>query len=138
MFRSSEIQCHCVFQIIRDNSGPGLKPSELLPSRLADNQLHRYSRVLQSNLGNVFRYISISCLIIPFDSFSLLLILIGFSAQPLPACPALKPLVHSPLNSSQPVSLAGAQKLLSVGGDIEFPVIPGHFGDWSDGIEVSH
>ena len=60
MFRSSEIQCHCVFQIIRDNSGPGLKPSELLPSRLADNQLHRYSRVLQSNLGNVFRYISVS------------------------------------------------------------------------------
>ena len=48
-----------MFQIIRDNSGPGLKPSELLPSRLADNQLHRYSRVLQSNLGNVFRYISI-------------------------------------------------------------------------------
>ena len=38
-------------QIIRDNSGPGLKPSDLLPSRLADNQLHRYSRVLQSNLG---------------------------------------------------------------------------------------
>ena len=119
------------FQIIRDNSGPGLKPSELLPSRLADNQLHRYSRVLQSNLGNVFRYISIS-------GFSLLLMLLVFSAAPLPACPALKPLVHSPLNSSQPVSLAGAQKLLSVGGDIEFPVIPGHFGDWSDGIEVSH
>ena len=39
-------------QIIRDNFSPGLKPSELLSSRLADNQLHRYSRVLQSNLGN--------------------------------------------------------------------------------------
>merc|ERR1719291_345081 len=64
-------------QIIRDNSGPGLKPADLLP--------------------------------------------------------ALRP---NPLNSSQPTNLAGSQKLLSVGGDIDFPVIPGHFGDWSDGIEI--
>ena len=26
--------------------------------------------------------------------------------------------------------------MLSVGGDVEFPVIPGHLGDWSDGVEV--
>ena len=31
---------------------------------------------------------------------------------------------------------SGSQKLLSVGGDVEFPVIPGHLGDWSDGVEV--
>ena len=100
-------------QIIRDNSGPSLKPADLLPSRLADNQLHRYSRVLHSNIGNVL------------------------TARPLPACPSRPGLPHRPLNSSQPTNLAGAQKLLSIGGDIEFPVIPGHFGDWSDGIEVS-
>ena len=28
-------------QIIRDNSGGGIKPADLLPARLADNQLHR-------------------------------------------------------------------------------------------------
>ena len=61
-----------------------------------------------------------------------------FSAGPLPACPSLPALPHLPLNSSQPTNLAGAQKLLSIGGDIEFPVIPGHLGDWSDGVEVSH
>ena len=61
-----------------------------------------------------------------------------FSAGPLPACPSLSSLPHLPLNSSQPTNLAGAQKLLSIGGDIEFPVIPGHLGDWSDGVEVSH
>ena len=101
-------------QIIRDNSGPGLKPADLLPARLPDNQLHRYSRVLESNLGH------------------------AFAARPLPACPRHAPLRPNPLNSSQPTNLAGSQKLLSVGGDIDFPVIPGHFGDWSDGIEVSY
>ena len=99
-------------QIIRDNSGPGLKPADILPARLVDNQLHRYSRVLQSNIGNVF------------------------SVRPLPACPRLDNLPHLPLNTSQPTNLAGAQKLLSITGDIDFPVIPGQFGDWSDGVEV--
>ena len=99
-------------QIIRDNSAGGLKPADLLPARLQDNQLHRYSRVLQSNIGNVF------------------------TVQSLPSCPKLTFLAHHPLNSSQPTNLAGSQKLLSVGGDVEFPVIPGHLGDWSDGVEV--
>ena len=99
-------------QIIRDNSGPGIKPADLLPARLADNQLHRYSRVLQSNIGNVF------------------------TIKSPPTCPRLVHLPHNPLNSSQPTNLAGSQKLLSVGGDIDFPVIPGHLGDWSDGVEI--
>ena len=99
-------------QIIRDNSGPGIKPADLLPARLADNQLHRYSRVLQSNIGNVF------------------------TVKSPPTCPTRVPLPHNPLNSSQPTNLAGSQKLLSVGGDIDFPVIPGHLGDWSDGVEI--
>jgi len=100
-------------QIIRDNSGGGIKPADLLPARLADNQLHRYSRVLQSNIGNVF------------------------TVKSPPKCPVLTFLSHYPLNTSQPTNLAGSQKLLSVGGDIEFPVIAGHLGlDWSDGVEI--
>ena len=99
-------------QIIRDNAGPGLKPAEILPARLVDNQLHRYSRVLQSNIGNVF------------------------TVSPLPSCPRLEFLPHLPLNTSQPTSLAGAQKLLSVTGDVDVPVIPGQFGDWSDSVEI--
>ena len=79
---------------------------------LQDNQLHRYSRVLQSNIGNVF------------------------TVKSPPTCPTRVPLPHNPLNSSQPTNLAGSQKLLSVGGDIDFPVIPGHLGDWSDGVEI--
>ena len=60
-----------------------------------------------------------------------------FTVKSPPKCPVLTFLSHYPLNTSQPTNLAGSQKLLSVGGDIEFPVIAGHLGlDWSDGVEV--
>merc|ERR1712200_39842 len=31
-------------QLLRDNAGPSIKPAEVLPSRMVDNQLARYSK----------------------------------------------------------------------------------------------
>jgi len=100
-------------QLLRDNAGPPIKPAEILPARMTENQLHRYSKVLEYNIGNVF------------------------SVKQLPACPDLEFLPHQPLNTSQPASLAQVAKLLSVGGDMELPVMPGiHDRGLQDSIEV--
>lgn len=99
-------------QLLRDNAGPPIKPAEILPARMVENQLHRYSKVLEYNIGNVF------------------------SVKQLPTCPELEFLPHQPLNTSQPASLAQVQKLLSVGGEMDLPVRPGQQRILSDGIEV--
>eukprot|EP00092_Neocalanus_flemingeri_P107767 GFUD01138329.1.p1 GENE.GFUD01138329.1~~GFUD01138329.1.p1 ORF type:complete len:1040 (-),score=318.65 GFUD01138329.1:275-3394(-) len=99
-------------QLLRDNAGPPIKPAEILPARMVENQLHRYSKVLEYNIGNVF------------------------SVKQLPVCPELEFLPHKPLNTSQPTSLAQVQRLLSVGGEMDLPVRPGQDRILSDGIEV--
>jgi len=99
-------------QLLRDSAGPPIKPAEILPARMGENQLHRYSKVLEYNIGNVF------------------------SVKQLPTCPELEFLPHQPLNTSQPASLAQVQKLLSVGGEMDLPVRPGQQRILSDGIEV--
>ena len=57
-------------QLLRDNAGPPIKPAEILPARMTENQLHRYSKVLEYNIGNVF------------------------SVKQLPTCPELEYLPH--------------------------------------------
>lgn len=99
-------------QLLRDNAGPPIKPAEILPSRMTENQLHRYSKVLEYNIGNVF------------------------NVKQLPSCPELEFLPHRPLNTSQPSSLAQSQKLLSVGSEMDLPVRPGQQKMLSDGIEI--
>ena len=34
-------------QLLRNNAGPPVKPSEILPARMGDNQLYRYCKVLE-------------------------------------------------------------------------------------------
>jgi len=99
-------------QLLRDNAGPSIKPAEVLPSRMVDNQLARYSKVLEANLGNVY------------------------SIGALPACLALKTLTPYPTNTTQPESLAQGQKLLSLGREVELPIRSGQERLLNDGLEV--
>lgn len=75
-----------------------IKPLDILPARMEKNQLHRYSKVLESNIGNVY------------------------STRSLPACSKIPPLTPQPLNTTAPASLYKLQKLLSVGGEIQLPL----------------
>jgi hypothetical protein len=80
---------------------------------MADNQLARYSKVLEANIGNVY------------------------TAGPPPACLEHRPLAARPSNTSHPESLASGQKLLSLGQEVELPVRGQEAGGLlSDGLEV--
>lgn len=72
-----------------------------LPHRMEGNHLHRYSKVLEHNLGSSN----------PTTSS-------GFPVKirPLPACQSLKWQTPQPLNLSAPSNLYKSQKLLSIGG----------------------
>jgi len=87
-------------QLLRDNAGPPIKPADLLPARMSDNKLHRFSKVLESNIGSVN------------------------NAGPLPPCVSVTPLTPFLLNSSLPGgSLAHGQKLLSIPGqEVQLPL----------------
>jgi len=78
-------------QIIRESASKPIKPMDILPQRMEKNKLHRYSKVLQSNIGDVY------------------------STKELPRCNKLLPLEHMALNTTAPASLYKLQRLLSVG-----------------------
>jgi len=99
-------------QLLRDNAGSAIKPAEVLPSRMVDNQLARYSKVLEANIGNVY------------------------TVGAIPACRVIQPLPPQPLNTSHPDSLAQGQKLLSLGREAELPSRNGQEGLLSEGLEV--
>ena len=40
--------------IVREQTSVPLKPQEILPERMKNNKLHRYSKVLESNIGDVY------------------------------------------------------------------------------------
>ncbi len=65
-----------------------------LPKRMPNTQLHRYSKVLESNLGEGGE--------------------LGHSTHLLPTCPHLKWAQPHPLNRTAPSNLYKAQKLLSL------------------------
>ncbi|XP_071958480.1 membrane-bound transcription factor site-1 protease-like isoform X2 [Antedon mediterranea] len=74
---------------LSDESTISLPPSGQLPERMEGNHLHRYSKVLDSHLGEP-------------------------KPRPLPACPHLAWAKGEPLNISAPSNLYQHQKLLSV------------------------
>jgi membrane-bound transcription factor site-1 protease len=84
--------------VFTENAGIPVKPGQVLPTRMEGNQLHRYSKVLESNIGDVH------------------------STRVLPTCPHLKWAVHHALNRTAPSNLYKAQKLLSMSLDV--PPLP--------------
>jgi len=85
-------------QILRENAARSIKPLDILPQRMEKNKLHRYSKVLESNIGDVY------------------------STKALPACIKLTPLKHLALNTTAPASLYKLQKLLSIGAEVQIPL----------------
>ncbi|XP_040564759.2 LOW QUALITY PROTEIN: membrane-bound transcription factor site-1 protease [Lepeophtheirus salmonis] len=87
-------------KILKENSGPELlnQTSTSLPLRMDNNQLYRYSKVLENNIDDGFH-----------------------SARVLPSCPHLKWAQSRPLNRTAPINLYKAQKLLSL--NIETPLV---------------
>jgi len=85
-------------QILRDAASKPIKPQEILPERMQGNKLHRYSKVLESNIGDVY------------------------STRSLPKCMKLPVLEHLALNTTAPASLYKLQKLLSIGAEVQLPV----------------
>jgi hypothetical protein len=78
-------------KIIRSSASLPIKPKEILPRRVDKNKLHRYSKVLQSNIGDVY------------------------STEALPSCIKLIFLVADPLNTTASSSLYKLQKLQDLG-----------------------
>jgi len=99
-------------QMFRDNASPSIKPADSLPERMEKNQLHRYSKVLETNIGNVY------------------------SVRPLPACQKLEWSPHIPINTSSPSSLIKPQKLLSLGVEVPLPLRNRVENILQDGFEV--
>jgi len=99
-------------QMFRDNASPPIKPADSLPERMEKNQLHRYSKVLETNIGNVY------------------------SVRPLPACQKLEWSPHLPINISSPSSLIKPQKLLSLGVEVPLPLRNRVENILQDGFEV--
>ena len=86
--------------VFSDNAGLPVNRADNLPSRMEGNQLHRYSKVLDNNIGEVH-----------------------FSTRVLPPCPRLKWAHPHPLNRTAPTNLYKTQKLLSLNLDtIPFPI----------------
>jgi hypothetical protein len=86
--------------VFSDNAGVPVKPVSALPQRMENNQLHRYSKVLESNIG---------------DSHH--------SSRLLPACPHVRWAQAHALNRTAPSNLYKAQKLLSLA-DGPLPQLP--------------
>ncbi|KAI1287806.1 Membrane-bound transcription factor site-1 protease [Halotydeus destructor] len=80
------------------------KSNQPLPLRMDGNQLHRYSKVLEHNLGSSS----------PSEHPKI---------RPLPACLSLKWETPMPLNMSAPSNLFKSQKLLSIG-DLDGGLLP--------------
>ncbi len=85
--------------VFSENAAPPVQAATVLPARMENNQLHRYSKVLESNIGES-----------------------GHSTRPLPACPHLKWAAAQPLNRTAPSNLYKTQRLLSL--NIESPLLP--------------
>ena len=85
--------------IFTENAGLPIKDAPSLPKRMENNQLHRYSKVLESS------HIGESHL----------------STRILPPCPHLKWAQQHPLNRTAPSNLYKAQKLLSLNIDAMMP-----------------
>ena len=82
---------------VNNNHHDTLLKHEELPERMENNNLHRYSKVLEHHLGNP-------------------------QTRPLPSCPSFKYETPIPLNKSAPSNLFKSQKLFSVSGiDIQLP-----------------
>lgn len=84
--------------IFSENAGVPVKALEVLPTRMENNQLHRYSKVLETNIGESHH-----------------------STKVLPTCPHLKWATPHPLNRTAPTNLYKAQKLLSLNLDAPWP-----------------
>ena len=103
---------------IEASSHPYLKNNIPNPQRMEGNRLHRFSKVLETNIGNEH-----------------------ISTKVLPKCRVLANSKPQPLNRTAPTNLYKAQKLMSMGNSIELDaaelLIPVKSLDASDEREVS-
>ena len=94
-------------KVFSDNAGEKLDPKlpVKLPERMENNNLHKYSKVLENNMGN------------------------RHASRVLPICPRRKWAASIPLNKTAPNNLYKAQKLLSLNLE-NVPALPSHFNEF--------
>ncbi|CAG0885029.1 unnamed protein product [Darwinula stevensoni] len=88
--------------VLSDSSESPLPPLLELPQRMKGSHLHRYSKVLESNLGS------------SDDTMG--------HARPIPGCPKLELALPIPINMSAPTNLFKTTRLLSVAPGWEAPL----------------